>query len=393
MYGVDRNTGSLVWKFKAGDIIAGSVTVKDNIAFFGSQDGFVYALNAETGKLSWKYQTGGMVNAISGQFYKGNFYIGSSNGFMHCFSEKGDLLWKYKAGNAIFMSPAFVNDRLYFGSYDKHFYCLNTKGELVWKFYVGEWVDNSPTVFSDGREIWSAFGEKKAYGGPASVCFGAYTRNFYVLDCETGGLQWMRRMDGIISWSNPAVKDGKIYFGDWSGQLYCLDAGSGAIDWKILTGGNIDTQPLIHEGYIYFGSYDGNLYAFSLEGKLSWKYQTGGVVISRPVIENGVIYFGSMDTYMYAIDLETRKVLWKFITGAGKPAPIESMLKMIDQIKESQKIFSGWKPELIKPAYKDDRNLTFVAAPSEHAYASQTPYKTDSPYQLQQKKKKQPWER
>lgn len=390
-YALNKITGAVVWKFKTGDVVISSPALENNMIVFGSQDGFVYCLD-ETGKIFWKYRTGGKVftNAV---FYKENIYIGSSNGYMHRFSYSGDLLWRYKTGSAIYSTPAFVNDKLYFGSYDKHFYCLNTKGELVWKYYVGEWVDNSPAIFADGEEIWSFAGKSRDYQGSASVCFGAYNKNFYVLNADSGALQWMRRVDGIVSFSHPVIKEGKIYFGDWSGYLYCLDAESGRIEWKVLTGGIIDFQPLVYSGFVYFGSHDGNLYALSLEGKISWKFQTGGVVGCRPVIDNNILYFGSMDTVFYAINIATRRVVWKFVTGGGKPAPLKEILQMMDQLKETQKIFSGWRPELVKPKYKEDKALTFIAPPSEHGYAMKEPYKTESPYQMQQKKKKEPWER
>lgn len=390
-YALDKATGSLLWKFKAGDVIVSTAVIKNDMVVFGSQDGFLYALKAESGELLWKYRTGGMIQANAG-FYEGQIYIGSSNGYMHCLALDGTLIWKYRTGGAVNSTPVFFNDKLYFGCYDKHFYCLNTRGEVIWKYYVGEWMDNGPAIFANGEEIWTVFGKKRDYEGPASVCFGAYNKNFYVLDSETGSLQWMRRMDGIISWSHPHIREGKIYFGDWSGQLYCLDAATGSLEWKALTGGKIDTSPVISSGYIYVASHDGNMYALSLEGKFSWKYQTGGLVASKPSLEKDILYFGSMDTTFYALDASTRKIIWKFITGAGKPAPIEDILKFVEQINESKRVFSAWKPEIIKPAYKEDKNVTFIAAPSDHVYASQNTYKTDSAYSLE-KKKKEPWER
>jgi len=99
-----------------------------------------------------------------------------------------------------------------------------------------------------------------------------------------------------------------------------------------------------------------------------------------------------MDTYFYAINIVTQKILWKFITGSGIAAPLKDILKFVEKIKESQKIFSAWKPEIIKSAYKEDKNVTFTALPSDHAYAQQQPYKSSSPYQTE-KKKKEPWER
>jgi outer membrane protein assembly factor BamB len=42
-------------------------------------------------------------------------------------------------------------------------------------------------------------------------------------------------------------------------------------------------------GVVYVGSYDGNVYALNARtGALLWKYTTGGTVESSPAVANGV---------------------------------------------------------------------------------------------------------
>lgn len=51
--------------------------------------------------------------------------------------------------------------------------------------------------------------------------------------------------------STPAVYDGKVYFGDWAGDFYALDAEEGSVVWKVNLGGGIHPSPLVTEEVIY----------------------------------------------------------------------------------------------------------------------------------------------
>lgn len=49
---------SVLWTFTAGGPIRASAAIYEGKVFFGSHDGFVYALNSQNGNLVWKYKTG-----------------------------------------------------------------------------------------------------------------------------------------------------------------------------------------------------------------------------------------------------------------------------------------------------------------------------------------------
>ena len=71
MYGFDKATGKMVWKFPVGQDLAPSVPYKrevctvtsspviaGEVVYFGATDGWFYALDAGTGKCLWKYWLG-----------------------------------------------------------------------------------------------------------------------------------------------------------------------------------------------------------------------------------------------------------------------------------------------------------------------------------------------
>jgi len=66
------------------------------------------------------------------------------------------------------------------------------------------------------------------------------------------------------------------------------------------------SSPAVADGVVYMGSDDGNLYALNATtGALLWKYTTGGWVASTPAVANGVVYFGGGGSTLYALNTST----------------------------------------------------------------------------------------
>jgi outer membrane protein assembly factor BamB len=153
------------------------------------------------------------------------------------------------------------------------------------------------------------------------------------------GIRWKFRTAGRVI-SSPAVVDGVVYVGSTDGNLYAIDAGSGAEKWKFATKGWVVSSPAVDSGTVYFESYDSNLYALNAAtGKLKWKFATAGerhyigthihylqpaaeampdpwdFYLSSPSVWNGAVYFGSGDKNVYALDASTGSMKWKFQTG------------------------------------------------------------------------------
>jgi outer membrane protein assembly factor BamB len=103
------------------------------------------------------------------------------------------------------------------------------------------------------------------------------------------------------SLSTPAIKDGLLYVGDYTGRLFCLDAKTGKEYWKFDTKGHIWGSPLVADGKVYLGNEEGELFILA-EGKEM--KQLGSVefpspVMGTPVAANGVLYI-TTHTHLYA---------------------------------------------------------------------------------------------
>ena len=71
--------------------------------------------------------------------------------------------------------------------------------------------------------------------------------------------------------------------------MYALNIGTGALVWKTLTGGSIESSPCVgSDGIVYVGSSDGKLYAFNgATGVIIFSYNIGAGVDSSPAVRVG----------------------------------------------------------------------------------------------------------
>jgi len=172
--------------------------------------------------------------------------------------------------------------------------------QVKWKdeFYLGGLiVESSPAVASGMVYIFSEDG------------------NLYALNASTGAKLWSYAT-GSAGLSSPAVANGVVYFGSGNGNVYALNATTGALIWKYGTGFNVDQSPVVANGVVYVGSDVGNLYALNAStGATLWIYSTeNGVAAGSPALANGIVYFGSSDSNLYALNATTGIKLWSYTT-------------------------------------------------------------------------------
>ena len=80
-------------------------------------------------------------------------------------------------------------------------------------------------------------------------------------------------------YSSPAVANGVVYFGSGDGNIYALNASTGAKLWSYTTGNPVDSSPAVANGVVYIGSDDGNVYALNAStGAKLWNFTTGSIV-------------------------------------------------------------------------------------------------------------------
>ncbi|MBN2330218.1 MAG: PQQ-binding-like beta-propeller repeat protein [Candidatus Aenigmarchaeota archaeon] len=305
-YAVEAATGRLVWKFRTdGPVcICRGCAIAGGRIYFGSYDHYLYCLGID-GSLIWRFKARDIVNSTP-LVREGIVYFGSKDQNMYALdAEKGTMLWKFWTPGSISASPVWDDGIIYFGSFDKNLYAISAQGKLLWKYRTDDYVVE-PVAVSDGI-----------------IYLPSTDRNLYALSAE-GKLLWKYRTFGPCA-SMPVARGGRVYFGCSDHNLYVLDAGTGRLLWKFKTRNIIYGNPAVTDDRVYVCSCDQNLYALDLDGRQLWKYKTQGFASSAPSAA-GVIYFGSWDCHMYAVSSDGM-LLWKFKAASSTQAPVTISLE------------------------------------------------------------------
>jgi hypothetical protein len=90
--------------------------------------------------------------------------------------------------------------------------------------------------------------------------------------------------------------------GSLDGNVYALNAKTGAKLWNYATGSGVWSSPAIANGVVYVGSGEGSFYALNAKtGAEMWSFSGYGYGDPSPVVASGVVYVGSDDHKVYAI--------------------------------------------------------------------------------------------
>ena len=295
LYAVDTATGTAKWKFETAGPIRSSPAVVAGIVYFASYDGWFYAVDAACGKLKWKFATPG----------EKRFEAKGLHGFWPRSQTIPDFWDTWQS------SPVVVNGFVYFGSGDGNLYALDAAtGQLKWEFETDGVVHSSPAVF-DGL-----------------VYFGSWDSYFYALDAVTGAQRWKfktgedkHNFNQVGIQASAAIADGVVYFGCRDAHLYALEAKSGKQKWTFDNHGTwINASATVHRGTVYVGaSIPANFFALdAATGKPRYTLDMQFPVFSSAAIAEDTAYFGSDNGKLHALNLKTGKMAWEFQTESSK---------------------------------------------------------------------------
>ena len=113
-------------------------------------------------------------------------------------------------------------------------------------------------------------------------------------DLASGDVVWCYVTEGPVRMA-PLVSNGRVYFGSDDGHLYCVDADSGSLHWRVrgVPDGTLDSRMLVN-------------------GRIASRWPVRGA----PVVHEGVVYFGcglwpEEGAYVCAVDADSSEVLWR----------------------------------------------------------------------------------
>jgi outer membrane protein assembly factor BamB len=259
-----RNAGRLKRRCTfANSGIVSPASVYDQVAYVGSTDGKVYAIDSHC-KQKWAFKTGGPVVSTP-DVTDDVVYVGSSDGSIYALRmSTGALLWRTQTGGKVQSSPVLSNGVVYVGSSDHRLYAINfTNGSVLWSYLTGGSNDvlSRRRPVSGVRRLWRRQGVRDNDGRRAQVELRDWR------SCEViPGDSWRA---GVCRLRGQ--------------ELYALGELTGTKIWSFATEGKIDSSPAVSGRLVFVGSADKKLYAVGTQvGHKVWARSTGRSITSDP---------------------------------------------------------------------------------------------------------------
>jgi len=302
---------ALKWTFKGDAPIQSSPTLVDGVAYFGTLEGTIYAVDVNTATELWSFKTDHWVKSTVA-VVNGKLYTGTDDGNIYCLNAAtGDKLWETNAGGikknplsgiaALGLSvvgadnsrssPIVVGGRVYVGSLDGNLYCLNANtGSIIWKFQTGGPIQATPTIVNN--EIYM----------PSSTPIPNGT--VYKLDIN-GNVIWQKEfpyvLDKTPGWgfyllASATVADGMVFVRNGLRLNYALNSTTGETIWTydgkynpgtpFQLGGVTQFMPMLYKyGKLYFNDFYGITCLNAANGSEIWH-----TWLSRENLAQGLSY-------------------------------------------------------------------------------------------------------
>ena len=227
----------------------------------------IIALNKKTGKLAWEDNSVGD-RILHGQWSSPSVgkigdvvqvVIGQGDGWVRGYEAMtGKKLWEFDSNPKDSVWP-------------------KTRNELI----------ATPVIFDN--KVYIANGQDPEHGEGVGhlYCIDATKRG----DITQSGLIW-HYGDIRRSISTAAIKDGLLYYADFSGFLHCLDAKTGKPYWKHDMFAAVWASPVVIDGKVYLGDEDGDIRIMQAgkEEKLISEMNMGSSVYATVVPANGMLF-------------------------------------------------------------------------------------------------------
>ena len=367
VHAFDPATGEGIWSYETDDGVAVAPVVEDGVAYVGSQDGYLYALDSQTGELVWRYWIEDD-DAVWGRptLADGTVYFGSAGCCAYALdAATGQLLWRYETGGLVSTPAVSADGTVYVGSMGGSVYALPGPGagpfptptplsasepqltpeplptdpaaRVAWMRQIGNAnvvlyeevngvvyarsADGHAHAFSaeDGRELWRYYmGEDHIMDTIRDGVAYVRSRDGVVraLDAASGNLLWTYG-GGDDYFVSVSAADGKTYVGFVEGLL-ALDTRTGEKLWILDAAGVPLPHVAVHDGVAYpyssFIRYS-HIYAVAAgTGELLWEFRAPDAIETPPALVNGTVYVGS-DGKVHALDAATGELHWMYDTA------------------------------------------------------------------------------
>ncbi|CAN5417761.1 hypothetical protein BH10BAC5_BH10BAC5_19100 [soil metagenome] len=300
----------LLWQF---DPDAGmgknSFAVSDGVLFANTLRGEMFSVDISSGKSIGRIPDLGNGAFGSPLVYKNriiNTFSGDTKASIQCYDITRALTLWQKDLDYIESSPVGDENFVYTASTSGSVYCLDVNsGNIKWTYRSNEHT----------KALYEKYNPNRFYTSPVlayNSLFAGGTDGFmYCIDANTGSLKW-KMQTGESIFCDASAFENKIYFGSDDKNFYCVDLNGNTI-WKRSLQTKFVANSTFYNGMVIIPGIDGFVYSLSnYDGSTIWKFETKGAIWAPPLLQNNKIFIGSYDKNFYCLNAEDGRELWKF---------------------------------------------------------------------------------
>ena len=219
--------------------------------------------------------------------------------------ETGELAWVYKpstvAGSYNMLTVNPVTGDIYFGTQSAgQFYCVNAKGDLKWKFDgAGSMKSAAPAVNKDGSVVF----------------IGDGAGNIFALDAASGAKKWSAALGSAAA--GLLVNGNELVAGAVNGTVTFYNTADGTVITSLKFACMTDIS-----GFAV-GNDKKTVYLPAKTAMCSFDLETRAILVEslsvadnnlyEPVVApNGNVYVAGKDNCVYCLDKDLTRVVWKY---------------------------------------------------------------------------------
>ena len=197
LYAFDAASGTeLSWSpFRTEGKLWSTPAVQNGIAYFGSHNHSIYAIDLRDGRELWRYETDGAVVGTP-LLFRGKVFIGSFDKKLYALdADDGELEWAFESGNWFWAGPATDGETIFAPAMDGFVYALEPGNpgsgenkEALWRHNMESPIVSTPALVPIGLIVASVDGKMRLLStSPTNLADGEVISNLPNL--EEGGIK------------------------------------------------------------------------------------------------------------------------------------------------------------------------------------------------------------
>ncbi|HEY7097983.1 MAG TPA: PQQ-binding-like beta-propeller repeat protein [Terriglobales bacterium] len=275
--------------------------------------------------------------------------LGTNNAPVNTYSFRDLTVWRTRLPDVRFAvlppsntrpNPLVVQDRVFVSVFAPGAICTLDRehGKLIWRRRIGKFAGAS--VYLRGPRLF------------ATSC-----NTLFAMNSESGKVIWSFcpcGTDRESIYSSPAESHDRVFIGDRSGRLHCLDAANGKIIWTRLANSarnsNVNSTPVVLDGQVIITTNAKTAMAYDIfSGKLAWRQKLDGPSGFGPLLLQSSVVAVANSVY----ELNVRGTVHRHLEWRGEQV-------YVAEVTPRKIVVSFWPKTAERSDKTEFRQLTFV---------------------------------